>query len=262
MTRHAKAKTEEMRLSATFAALSDPTRRRILERLATAEASVNDLTALFQLTQPTISKHLQVLERAGIISSVRDAQRRVRRLAHNSLMEATAWMLGYQNPGTLHFSTNGDRDIEMKRAFWAPRESVFEAFVDPTLLKRWFHGKPGVTLAVCKIAAKAGESFRYLWRDSSGHEIGMQGVCLEFKRPERIVATEQFDTPWYPGTAVGTIDLKQYDDVTVLTHTIRYASRVARDTAVASGMEHAIAMGYDRLETLLSSPETKKRRHK
>src|ERR1700760_4588817 len=185
-------------LDTTFAALSDATRRRILERLALGDASVGELTALFKLTQPTISKHLQVLERAGLISTIREAQRRLRRLVHNPLDGATAWLMGYRNPGTLRFVTRGDREVVMKRAFWAPRERVFDAFVQPRLLKQWFYGKPGGTLAVCEIATEADQPFRYVWRDPDGQEMGMRGVCLEFLRPERIVATEEFDRPWYP----------------------------------------------------------------
>ena len=247
-------------LDATFAALSDATRRRILERLALGDASVGQLTALFQLTQPTISKHLQVLERAGLISTIRDAQRRVRKLVRNPLDGATEWLMGYRNPGTLQFLTPRDREIVMKRAFWAARERVFDAFVNPKLLKQWFYGTPGGTLTVCEVALKANEPFRYVWRDADGREMGMRGVCLQFTRPERIVATEQFDEPWYPGGAVGTIELQQYSDITVLTQTIRYDSRAARDKAVETQMEHAVALGYDRLETLLASLEHKKRR--
>lgn len=231
-----------------------------MERLALRDASVGELTALFQLTQPTISKHLQVLERAGLTSTIKDAQRRVRRLLHNPLDGATAWLMGYRNPGTLHFSTPGDREIVMKRAFWAPRESVFDAFVNPRLLKQWFYGKPGGTLAVCEVALKADKSFRYVWRDADGREMGMSGVCLEFVRPERIVATEQFDDPWYPGGAVGTIELQQHNDITVLTQTIRYESRAARNIVLETQMEHAAALGYDRLETLIASLERRRRR--
>jgi uncharacterized protein YndB with AHSA1/START domain len=249
-------------LDATFAALSDATRRRILERLAVGDASVGELTELFQLTQPTISKHLQVLERAGLISTIRDAQRRVRRLVHNPLDGATAWLMGYRNPGTLRFLTRGDREVVMKRAFWAPKETVFDAFVQPKLLKQWFYGKPGGRLAVCEVASKAGEQFRYVWRDADGAEMGMSGVCLEFVRPELIVATEQFDEPWYPGGAVGTIELQQFSDITVLTQTIRYESRAARDRVLEVHMEHAVSLGYDRLETLLASLERGRRKNK
>lgn len=217
---------------------------------------------MFQLTQPTVTKHLQVLERAGLISTIKDAQRRLRRLVHNPLDGATAWMMGYRNPGTLRFSTPGDREIVMQRPFWAPRESVFDAFVSPRLLKQWFYGKPGGTLAVCEVATKPNEAFRYVWRDAEGHEIGMSGVCLEFAKPERIVATEAFDQPWYPGGAVSRIELHQYRDITVLTQAILYESRTARDQAVGSQMEHAVALGYDRLETLLASLEQRKRKRR
>jgi len=84
------------RLDATFAALADPTRRAILARLASGEASVMELTKPFAMTQPAISKHLKVLERAGLISRGRDAQRRPRRLEARPLAEATGWLEGYR----------------------------------------------------------------------------------------------------------------------------------------------------------------------
>jgi DNA-binding transcriptional ArsR family regulator len=83
-------------LDATFAALADPTRRAILARLATGEASVAQLAEPFAMSQPAISKHLKVLERAGLISRGRDAQRRPRRLKAKPLAEATAWLENYR----------------------------------------------------------------------------------------------------------------------------------------------------------------------
>jgi len=84
------------RLDATFAALADPTRRAILARLASGEASVAELAAPFAMTQPAISKHLRVLERAGLISRGRDAQRRPRRLEAAPLAQATEWLERYR----------------------------------------------------------------------------------------------------------------------------------------------------------------------
>ena len=83
-------------LDATFAALADPTRRAILARLASGEASVRELAKPFSMSQPAISKHLRVLERAGLISRGRDAQRRPRRLEAKPLAEATAWLERYR----------------------------------------------------------------------------------------------------------------------------------------------------------------------
>jgi DNA-binding transcriptional ArsR family regulator len=84
------------RLDATFAALADPTRRAILARLAAGDASVTELAEPFAMSQPAISKHLKVLERAGLISRGRDAQRRPRRLAGQPLGEASEWLEAYR----------------------------------------------------------------------------------------------------------------------------------------------------------------------
>ena len=83
-------------LDATFAALADPTRRAILARLASGEATVNELAEPFSMSQPAISKHLKVLERAGLISRGHDAQRRPRRLEAQPLAEASAWLERYR----------------------------------------------------------------------------------------------------------------------------------------------------------------------
>ncbi len=83
-------------LDAVFAALADPTRRAILARLAAGEASVAALAEPFAMTQPAISKHLKVLERAGLISRGREAQKRPRKLVALPLAEATRWLAAYR----------------------------------------------------------------------------------------------------------------------------------------------------------------------
>ncbi|MGA7907501.1 MAG: metalloregulator ArsR/SmtB family transcription factor [Candidatus Sulfotelmatobacter sp.] len=99
------------RLDATFAALADPTRRAILARLASGEASVMELAEPFAMSQPAISKHLKVLERAGLISRGRDAQRRPRRLEARPLAAATEWLESY-------------------RKFWEARFQRLDALLD------------------------------------------------------------------------------------------------------------------------------------
>jgi len=99
------------RLDATFAALADPTRRAILARLASGEASVQELAEPFAMSQPAISKHLKVLERAGLISAGQDAQRRPRRLEAAPLGEATEWLESY-------------------REFWEARFGRLDALLD------------------------------------------------------------------------------------------------------------------------------------
>ena len=83
-------------LDATFAALADPTRRAILARLASGEASVNELAEPFDMTLPGVSKHLKVLERAGLISRGRVAQSRPCRLEAAPLGEVADWVAGYR----------------------------------------------------------------------------------------------------------------------------------------------------------------------
>lgn len=88
--------SKSRRLDATFAALADPTRRAILAKLASGDATVNDLTKPFKMSQPAISKHLKVLERAGLITYTQVAQSRPRRIVGAPLKEATDWLEKYR----------------------------------------------------------------------------------------------------------------------------------------------------------------------
>ncbi|PJZ55538.1 ArsR/SmtB family transcription factor [Leptospira barantonii] len=87
---------ESDRLDATFAALADPTRRAILAQLANGEASVMDLAKPFSMSQPAISKHLKVLENAGLISRGKEAQKRPRQIEAKPLAEAFDWLEQYR----------------------------------------------------------------------------------------------------------------------------------------------------------------------
>ncbi len=102
------------RLDATFAALADPTRRAILARLASGEASVTELAEPFAMSQPAISKHLKVLERAGLISTGNDAQRRPRKLEAKPLAEANEWLERYRQFWEASFLRLDDLLSEMK----------------------------------------------------------------------------------------------------------------------------------------------------
>jgi len=102
------------RLDATFAALADPTRRAILARLASGEAPVTELAKPFAISQPAISKHLKVLERAGLISRGRDAQRRPRRLETRPLADASGWLERYRQLWESSFQRLDELLAEMK----------------------------------------------------------------------------------------------------------------------------------------------------
>jgi DNA-binding transcriptional ArsR family regulator len=110
-------------LDATFLALADPTRRAILARLARGEASVAELAAPFTMSQPAISKHLKVLERAGLISVGQDAQRRPRRIEGKPLAEASAWLERYRAIWEMSFERLDGLLEELQRSPAASRRA-------------------------------------------------------------------------------------------------------------------------------------------
>jgi DNA-binding transcriptional ArsR family regulator len=95
-------------LSLTFQALTDPTRRGILARLASGDADVAELMKPFDLSQPTISKHLKVLERAGLVARSRDAQRRPRTLMTAPLQDVDRWLDSYRRSWEAQFASLDD----------------------------------------------------------------------------------------------------------------------------------------------------------
>jgi DNA-binding transcriptional ArsR family regulator len=99
-------------LNTAFYALSDPTRRAILSRLALGEATVSELMEPFELSQPTISKHLKVLERAGLVEGGRDAQRRPRRLAPRAMKDIADWIEPFREQWERRFD---NLDAHLKR---------------------------------------------------------------------------------------------------------------------------------------------------
>jgi uncharacterized protein YndB with AHSA1/START domain len=155
--------------------------------------------------------------------------------------------------GDLKVTANGDREIVMTRSFNAPRYLVFEALSKPELVKQWLLGPPGWSMPVCEIDFRIGGKYRYVWRHTDGKEMGMGGVYREIVRPERIVNTEVFDESWYPGEAQGTTTIVEQNGKSVLTQTIRYETREARDGVLRSPMESGVAISYNHLEQLLTS---------
>jgi DNA-binding transcriptional ArsR family regulator len=106
-------------LSTTFAALADPTRRAILARLAEGDATVNQLAEPFPITMQAVSKHLKVLERAGLIARGRRAQLRPSRLQGDALKEAADWLADYRGFWEGSFDRLGEHLLEIQRE---PRE--------------------------------------------------------------------------------------------------------------------------------------------
>ena len=155
--------------------------------------------------------------------------------------------------GKMQVTTPSDREIVITREFTAPRVLVFDAYTKPELLKRWLLGPPGWTMPVCEVDLRVGGKYRYVWRSAEGAEMGMGGVHREVVPPEKIVCTQLFDQDWTGGETLGTLVLTEQGNKTLVTNTILYPSREARDGAHCSGMEEGMSAGYDRLEELLTS---------
>jgi uncharacterized protein YndB with AHSA1/START domain len=147
----------------------------------------------------------------------------------------------------------GDREIVMTRDLDAPIGMVFDAFTKPDLVRRWLGVQGGWTWAVCEIDLRVGGSYRYVWRSPDGSEMGMGGVYREIVPPRRVVSTERFDHPWYPGEAVGTLSLTEAEGKTTVTHTIVYETKEARDAVLKSPMEQGVASSYNTLDEILKA---------
>ena len=154
---------------------------------------------------------------------------------------------------TFRIAASGDREIIMTRVFDAPRDLVFDALTKPELVKRWLLGPPGWTMPVCQIDLKVGGTYRYVWRNDDGSEMGMGGKYTEIVRPERIVHTELFDEAWYEGESRTTWVLSEKDGRTTLTVTTRYGSTKTRDGVLESGMASGVAASYDRLDEVMAA---------
>jgi uncharacterized protein YndB with AHSA1/START domain len=158
-----------------------------------------------------------------------------------------------KNAGQLQITTPSDREIAMTRVFDAPRDMVFDAWTKPELLTRWLGVRGGWTFAVCEVDLRVGGAYRFVWRGPTGNEMGMGGVYREIVRPERLVATERFDDPWYEGEALDTTTFVEQNGQTTATTTVRYASREVRDAVLQSPMERGVAESYDKLDEVLTS---------
>lgn len=157
------------------------------------------------------------------------------------------------NTGALKLTLSGDREIVFTRSFNAPRQMVWDAMTKPELLKRWLFGPPGWTMTVCEMDLRVGGKYRWVWRGPDGNEMGMGGVHKEIVPPEKIVNSQLFDQDWTGGEAVGTLVLTEKNGVTLLTNTVRYNTPEAREAVLKTPMEQGMAMGYDRLEQLLTT---------
>lgn len=143
-----------------------------------------------------------------------------------------------------------DEEIAISRAFDAPRQLVFDAHTKPEHLTQWLLGPEGWTMPVCEIDLRPGGSWRFAWQHSDGSKLEMTGVYREIVPPERIVNTERWGPEWLE-TVNTTLFTEEYGRTTI-TQVIRYASKQARDAALATGMMSGVERSYGLLDALLT----------
>src|SRR6516225_8819204 len=199
-------------LSTTYAALADPTRRAILARLAAGEATVGDLAEPFPMSLPAVSKHLKVLERAGLITRGRKAQWRPCRLDAGPLKDAAQWLehyrhfwddsfdrldayLGELQSGSRRMAITADaaalsaeRELVITRIFDAPRRLVFKMWTEPGHLARWWVPRGFATIS-SRMDVRPGGSWLRSMRAPDGSLIRKHGIYREIVAPERLVFT-------------------------------------------------------------------------
>lgn len=151
-----------------------------------------------------------------------------------------------------------DRQVKVTRTFRAPKELVYRAHTEPALVKKWMLGPPGWSMPVCDMDVRAGGKYTWRWKsDEDGKEFGFFGSFREVDAPHRIVHAETFDPGQVGGEmgeAIVTTTFVESAGITTLTTLIEYASKEARDAAVATGMADGMEMGYQRLDEMFARP--------
>jgi DNA-binding transcriptional ArsR family regulator len=245
-------------LDNVFAALADPTRRAILARLAEGDATVSELAAPFGLRQPTISKHLRVLEDAGLISQGRDAQRRPRALVVGGPLQAVdGWLAPFREQWEARFDRleallekaamtkmSIDRDtftITFQRMLRASRNDVFDAWTQPEQLAQWWD-PTGVPLAKCAVDLRVAGTFYF---ENQGHSPPFHGVYRVIERPAKLV----FEALG----AVGTVTLETDGRATRMQVSIRCPSADHLAQFVKLGVDVNTARTLDNLGALVDT---------
>jgi uncharacterized protein YndB with AHSA1/START domain len=149
------------------------------------------------------------------------------------------------------YTTPSDQEIVATRVVNAPRRLVFEAHTNPAHLPHWMLGPDGWSMPVCEIDLRPGGAWHFVWRNSDGAEMAMQGVYQEVVPPERLVCTESWGGDW-PET-LNTLVLSEENGKTTITQRVRYPSKEARDAAIKTGMQKGMSASYERLAEYLQT---------
>jgi uncharacterized protein YndB with AHSA1/START domain len=159
--------------------------------------------------------------------------------------------------GFTRFTLPSDREIVATRLVDAPRTLVWEAWTRPEHLPQWLLGPDGWTMPICEIDLRPGGAWHFVWQGPKGARLEMRGVWREVVPPERLVRTESWGEEW-PET-LNTLVLSEEEGKTLMTCTVLYPSKEARDQALETGMKEGWSESYDRLDAFLRTPRRGKR---
>ena len=200
------------RLSTTLSALADPTRRAILARLARGEASVKELAEPFEMSLPAVSKHLKVLQRAGLISrgarrngghagskasrcaTSRPGSRTTAAFGTRASIASTPISRSFSKETRMAAATDatGFPELTFTRVFDAPRELVFKVWTDPYHVAQWW-GPHGFAIPVCNVDARQGGRFDVHMQGDDGIILPSVGEFFEVVPPSRIVFSSNLE---------------------------------------------------------------------
>lgn len=165
----------------------------------------------------------------------------------------------------LKVATPTDTTIVMTRRFNAPRQLVWDAMTNANLVRKWMFCPPGWSWATCEMDVRVGGAYRWEWNGPDGTlSLTIHGVHREVEPPHKIVHTERMEMapgagpcaqdggPPEPWELLATLELVESGGETLMTMTLAFPSRLARDTALKSGMEHGMEAGYKQLDGMLA----------
>jgi uncharacterized protein YndB with AHSA1/START domain/DNA-binding transcriptional ArsR family regulator len=190
-----------------FRALAHPLRRDIVERLSAGVATVGEVSREFDVSKPTISRHLKTLEQARVVSRVIDGRTHRLALRPEALAEASDWIETQRERWERLFDVVGEyleerkgatvteksgHVVRIERSFAASAEEVFDAWTSPEVMRRWFHPAPDWDTPVADVDLRVGGKVRVVMRRPDGREFAAQGEYTLIDRPHRLVMTWTF----------------------------------------------------------------------